>query len=144
MRKHEIATIIYEGGQVDVFNLDMNTAPMQQVLPNNTIYYTQIDYERAKQLRNVGIGLFAGGVGAGVLGYILMVTGAWNLNVGTMAVGAVLFYVSIPVTVAGIVMWPIGQTRMNRINRLSPNGFSLFENEKVQLNLAGNGLRLNF
>jgi hypothetical protein len=53
-----------------------------------------------------------------------------------------------PVMIAGIVMWPIGQSRMNKINRAYPNGFSLFQNEKMQLNMAlgGNnvGLRLNF
>jgi len=146
MRKHEIATIIYEGGQVDVFNLDMNTAPMQQVLPNNTIYYTQADYEKAKRLRNAGIGCFAGGLAASTLGYILIFTGMWGdfyYGIPFLA-GAILVYAGIPTTIAGIVMWPVGQTRMNIINRWNPNGFSLFENEKVQLNLAGNGLRLNF
>ena len=42
-------------------------------------------------------------------------------------------------------MWAVGQTQMNRINQ---HGYSLFESEKMQLNLAisGNrmGLKLNF
>ena len=53
-----------------------------------------------------------------------------------------------PITAAGIVMWAVGQYRMDMIRRINPNGFSLFENEKIQLNLAagGNymGLKLNF
>ncbi|MCL2436064.1 MAG: hypothetical protein FWD09_08035 [Lentimicrobiaceae bacterium] len=144
MKKTEIATIMYEGGQVDVFNLDMNTAPVQQVTPNNTIYYTQADYEKAKRLRDAGIGCFVGGMAAGTIGCILIVAGAWSLNGFPILAGGVLLYASIPVTIAGIVMWPVGQSRMNTIRRFNPNGFSLFENEKVQLNLAGNGLRLNF
>jgi hypothetical protein len=148
MKKTEIASILYENGNVDVFNLDLNTAPAQQIMPNNTNYYTKADYERAMQLRNAGIICFASGIAAGGIGSFLAVMGVFSLNTGTMVVGAILMYACIPTTIVGIVMWPIGQTRMNKINRLNPNGFSLFENEKVQLNLAvgGNsmGLRLNF
>jgi len=142
IKKSGIVTIIYENGQVDVFNIDMSAAPARQITPNKI--YTKADYESAKNLRNAGIGLFAGGVAAGFLGIFIGVAGAGNLNYSAMGVGSFLTWVSIPITISGIIIWPVGQTRMNRINRLNPNGFSLFENEKVQLNLAGNGLRLNF
>jgi len=144
MKKSDIASIIYENGQVDVFNIDLSTAPVWQATPNNTIYYTKADYEKAKRLRDAGVGCFAGGMIAGSLGFIIGVVGGASLNYGAMTIGTLLMCLSAPVTIAGIVMWPIGQTRMNTISRLNPNGFTLFENEKIQLNLAGNGLKLNF
>ena len=144
MKKSEIATIVYEGGQVDVFNMDVNVAPARQVVPNNTIFYTKADYENARRLRNAGVGCFVGGMAAGTIGFVTLIAAAYTFNFGAAYVGSVLIILSCPVTIAGIVMWPIGQTRMNKINRLNPNGFSLFENEKIQLNLATNGLKLNF
>jgi len=59
--------------------------------------------------------------------------------------GIPLAVVGLGLSVPGIVLWAVGQNRMNRINA---DGFSLFENEKIQLNLSvgGNnvGLKLNF
>jgi hypothetical protein len=142
IKKSETATIIYENGQVDVFNLSTTTAP--QAARASAVHYTQADFERAKTLRNAGVGCFVGGVAVGTIGFIVAVAGGFTWNLGAIIAGSLMLYASIPATIVGIVVWPIGQTRMNKINRLNPNGFSLFENEKVQLNLAANGLKLNF
>lgn len=90
------------------------------------------------------MGCFAGGLSGELLGTIIFIAGVVAWNPSTVVIGSILCGISAPVTIAGIVMWPIGQARMNRISRAYPNGFTLFENEKVQLNIAANGLRLNF
>jgi len=154
MKKSEIATIIYENGQVEVFNLSMNTTPAPQSNVYNTTPYTQADFKNAKTLRNIGIGCFAGGLGLSLVGYILAVT-SWEyyggyiyFDGGQAVTGSILNIVGSAATISGIVMWPVGQSRMNKIKRANPQGFSLFENEKVQLNLALGGnnmkLKLNF
>ena len=150
MKKSEIASILYENGQVDVFNLDMQPAYNQQNTFGYTTYYTQTDFNNAKNLRNAGIGCFAGGLALSLTGYILIGT-SFNYyyeNIGQANAGIILWLTGSAATIAGIVMWPVGQVRMNKIRRLNPNGFSLFENEKMQLNmtLGGNnmGFKLNF
>jgi hypothetical protein len=158
MKKSEIATILYANGQVDVFNMSLHTAPMLQQ-PYNTMYYTKTDFDNARKLRNAGIGCFAGGLGLCILGSVLINTsyyytydyysyGSWYNNLPQGIAGSILTTIGSMATIAGIVMWPVGQTKMNKIRRFNPNGFSLFENEKMQLNLAlgGNvaGLKLNF
>jgi len=150
MKKSEIATIMYENGHVEVFNVALNTAPppTQPQMPNNSIYYTKADYQKALALRKAGVGCFIGGLGGTVLGSILFISGALSYEYELAAAGYILMYACVPVGIAGIIMWPIGQSRLNKINRAYPNGFSLFENEKIQLNLAltGNniGLKFNF
>jgi len=151
MKKSNISTILYENGQVDVFSIDMGSSPSAPTVTNNTIYYTQTDYINAKKLRNAGVGCFVGGLGLTLTGLIMVGTVVSNgrVSLDRAVVGSFLFCVVGPcVTVAGIVMWPIGQTQMNTIKRLNSNGVSLFANEKVQLNLAlgGNnmGLKLHF
>jgi len=160
MKKSEIATIIYENGQVEVFNLPPTPTtaptPLPATQPNvyKTPSYTQADLKNAKTLRNIGIGCFAGELGHSILGYVLSAT-SWEyyggyiyFNGGQAIAGSICSIIGSATTISGIVMWPVGQTRMNRIKRANPNGFSLFENEKMQLNLAlgGNsmGLKLNF
>jgi len=152
MRKSEIATILYANGQVDVFNMNMNTAPTWQPTPN-TIFYTKADFDNAKKLRNAGISCFAGGLGLCIIGSVVASTsyyyygwGSWYYNSTQAAVGSALATIGSLTTIAGIVMWPVGQSKMNRIRRMNPNGFSLFENEKVQLNLAidGNNAKIKF
>jgi len=156
MKKSDIVSILYENGSVDVFTMDVKTepAPVQQVVPNNTIYYTKIDYENARRLRDAGVGCFIGGAAGCTLGLILVVAGSTAVannyygynDVSTSAVvGTVLLlFVGPPVLISGIVMWPIGQTRLNTINRFNPNGFTLYQNDKIHLNLAANGIKLNF
>jgi len=154
MRKSDIATIMYANGQVDVFNMNVHTAPTPQPIPSNTIFRTKADYDNARKLRNAGIGCFAGGIMLCITGSVIAGTSyhydyyGWYHSPVQAAVGSALATIGSLTTIAGIVMWPVGQTRMNRIRRLNPNGFSLFENEKMQLNLAidGNvtGFKLNF
>jgi len=75
-------------------------------------------------------------------------TGNYYYEYDQILAGICFIGIGPALTVSGIVMWAVGQTRIDRINRFNPNGFSLFENEKIQLNLAvgGNsmGLKLNF
>lgn len=160
MRKSEIATILYANGQVDVFNMNLHTVPAQYPIQQPYIYYTKTDFDNAKRLRNAGIGCFAGGLGSIVLGSVLLGTSdyyyydpyygyvSWDYNWPQEIAGNVFTSLGCMSTIAGIIMWPIGQTRMNKIKRYNSNDFSLFENDKMQLNLAigGNvaGLKLNF
>ena len=146
MKKSEIATIMYENGHVEVFTMSISTPPppVQQPMPNNSIYYTKADYEKALALRKAGIGCFVGGLGGTVLGSVLFIAGALSWEYELAAAGYILMYASIPVGIAGIIMWPIAQSRLNKINRAYPNGFSLFENEKVRLNLALDGNNVGF
>jgi len=154
MKKSEIATIIYESGQVEVFNL--NAIPQKNTVANPV--FTNSDYLRAKKLRDAGIGCFAAGLAVWVTGaalygaaedsfffftyngtlYYYFDEEMWNAGVSLFAIGGAT-------TISGIVMWAVGQSQMKRINA---NGYSLFENKKMQLNLAlgGNsmGLKLNF
>jgi len=154
MKKSEIATIIYENGQVEVFNL--NTIPPKTAVTNSV--FTNSDYLRAKKIRNAGIGCFASGLAVWITGaalwgaaedsgYFFVYNGKlyyyfdedmWNAGVSLFAIGGA-------VTISGVVMWAVGQSQMKRFNS---SGYSLFENKKMQLNLAvsGNsiGLKLNF
>jgi len=152
MKKSEIATILYESGHVDVFRI-----PQPQTY-YNPYQYTKIDLKNAKDLRNSGIVLFSTGmaftfpIGLSLIfapsGYYDPNYGWWYYNYEQEIAGACFLGIGPALTVSGIVMWAVGQTRMDRINRFNPNGFSLYENEKVQFNLAvgGNsmGLKLNF
>jgi hypothetical protein len=151
MKKLEIASILYANGQVEVFNLSMNTTPpTQQAIPISNVQYVQQDLINAKNLRNAGIICFAGGMGLFVTGLIVAGTSVnyWYIDYEQALAGTILTYVGASSALAGAIMWPIGQIRLNKIRRANPNGFSLFENEKIQLNLAlgGNiaGLKLNF
>ena len=110
--------------------------------------YTQCDMRSAKDMRNTGIALFSTGIAFTFpIGISLFATGLFLNDAQEMA-GVCFMGIGSALTVSGIVMWAVGQTRMDRIKRFNPNGFSLFENEKVQFNLAfgGNsmGLKLNF
>ena len=139
MKKSEIASILYENGYVDVFKF-----PQQQTYN----HYTQCDLRNAKGMRNAGIVLFSSGMAFTFpVGISLFASGLFINDAQVMA-GVCFMGVGSALTVSGIVMWAVGQTRMDKIKRFNPNGFSLFENEKVQFNLAigGNsmGLRLNF
>ena len=154
MKKSDIASILYESGHVDVFNMSISTSPSQTGY--NPRQYTQSDLKSAKALRNAGVALFSTGMAfTFAIGIPLYFT-SWNYdyyyynryNYGQAIAGIVFYSVGSSIIIPGIVMWAVGQTRMNRINRFNPNGFSLFESEKVQFNLAvsGNsmGLKLNF
>jgi len=155
MKKSEISTIMYENGQVDVFNMNMNSTPARPVYQ-----YTQDDFINAKRLRDAGVSCFVIGTAAWITGVAVAAVAFGNgfdtddelwLNKKDKTMYIAGYSVAVVGGVAmipGIVMWAIGQPRMNRIKRANPNGFSLFETEKVQLNLAvgGNnvGLKLNF
>jgi len=152
MKKSEIATILYESGHVDVFRI-----PQPQTY-YNPYQYTKIDLKNAKDLRNSGIVLFSTGMAFTFpMGLSLIFAdsryydpyyGYYRYNDDAFIAGLCFIGIGPALTVSGIVMWAVGQTRMDRINRFNPNGFSLYENEKVQFNLAvgGNslGLKLNF
>jgi len=154
LKKSEIASILYESGHVDVFNMSISTPPPQTGYYQRQ--YTQYDLKRAKNLRNSGVALFSTGMAFTFpIGMSLIFTnygyyygGYYYYNYSQSAAALAFICMGPPITVAGIVMWAVGQTRMNNINRFNPNGFSLFENDKVQLNLAagGNsmGIKLNF
>ncbi|MDR0207168.1 MAG: hypothetical protein LBI45_07945 [Bacteroidales bacterium] len=152
LKKSEIASILYENGHVDVFKIS----------PLPTYYYPhqypKQDLKNAKDLRNSGVILFSAGMAFTFpIGLSLLFTpsryydpysGSYYYNYSQMIAGFCFIGIGPALTVSGIVMWAVGQTRMDRIKRFNPNGFSLFENEKVQFNLAvgGNsmGLKLNF
>jgi hypothetical protein len=141
MKKSEIASILYESGHVDVFKI-----PQHQTY--NPYHYTQCDLRNAKGMRNAGIALFSSGIAFTFpVGISLFASGLFISHEQVIA-GVCFMGVGSALTVSGIVMWAVGQTRMDKIKRFNPNGFSLFENEKVQFNLAigGNsmGLKLNF
>jgi hypothetical protein len=156
MKKSEIASILYESGHVDVFKLP---SPQTYYYPYQ---YTKIDLKKAKDLRNSGIALFSAGMaftfpiglslifGSSYRTYYDPYYGGYYTRYNDDAVLAGICFIGIgpALTVSGIVMWAVGQTRMDRIKRFNPNGFSLFDNEKVQFNMAlgGNsmGLKLNF
>jgi hypothetical protein len=144
MKKSEIASIMYENGQVDVFNIDLTTPPPPNAVVSNSPVYTQRDFNRAKGLRNAGVGCFAGGLGLAITGIALASAGVVDYDDDLIIAGGVLYGIGIPALITGIIMWPIGQSRMFRIMRASPNGFALFENEKVQLNLALGGKNVGF
>jgi hypothetical protein len=155
LKKSEIATILYENGHVDVFKISL---PQTYY---NPYQYTKIDLKNAKDLRNSGIVLFSAGMAFTFpIGLSLIFTasrvyydpyyGYYDryYNQSQSIAGCCFIGIGPALTVSGIIMWAVGQTRMDKINRFNPNGFSLFENEKVQFNLAmgGNamGLKLNF
>ena len=155
MKKSEIASILYENGNVDVFKI-----PLPQTY-FNPYQYTQQDLKKAKDLRNSGVVLFSSGMAFTFPIGLSLIFGSYSTNYDSHygeyyrrynaqagLAGICFIGIGPALTVSGIVMWAVGQTRMDRINRFNPNGFSLFENEKVQLNLAvgGNymGLKLNF
>jgi len=60
LKKSDIASILYENGHVDVFNLNVSMYPSQTIY--NTRQYTQIDLKNAKEIRNARITLFAIGM----------------------------------------------------------------------------------
>ena len=164
LKKSEIASILYENGHVDVFNMSTSTPPQIGYYPYR--YYTQNDLKNAKDLRNAGVTLFSTGMAFTFpIGLTLLFVPSYRYyeqydpytgrpytyrerNYAQSQAGLAFICMGPPITVAGIVMWAVGQYRMDMIRRINPNGFSLFENEKVQLNLAagGNymGLKLNF
>jgi len=134
----EVASVLYENGQVDVFKISQP----------QTYNYPQCEMKYAKSMRDAGIALFSTGMAFTFpIGVTLFSTGVFN-NWNQFYAGVAFIGIGSALTVSGIVTWAVGQTRMDRIKRLNPNGLSLFENEKVQLNLAigGNsmGLKLNF
>jgi len=151
MKKSDIATILYENGNVDVFKLP---SPQNYFYPYHQ--YTKADLKNAKNLRNSGIALFSAGmaftfpIGLSLIfaniNYYDHWYGYWHYNYGQEIAGICFISIGPALTVSGIVMWAVGQTRMDRINRFNPNGFSLFENQKVQLNLAvgGSSMGLKF
>lgn len=156
LKKSEIASILYESGHVDVFNLSITTTPSQSDW--STQKYTQYDLRNAKVLRNTGVSFFTIGMAfTFAIGLPLYLTSYdyyyyydydYYYDYGQEIAGIVFYSIGSAMTIPGIVMWAVGQSRMNHIRRLNPNGFSLFENEKLQLNVAvgGNsmGLKLNF
>jgi hypothetical protein len=153
MKKSEIATIIYENGQVEVFNL--NTIPSKTSATTLNNYHPNY-LKQAKRTRNAGISLFTVGSALWITGVALW-GDSFNYGCdyyyGTLyctgdsdmwLAGICLFSIGSAITIPGIIMWAVGQTKMNRFNS---HGYSLYENEKMQLNLAigGNsvGLKLN-
>jgi hypothetical protein len=152
LKKSEIASILYENGHVDVFKMPI---PQTYYYPYQ---YTKSDLKNSKNLRNAGIVLFSAGmaftfpIGLSLIfadqRYYNPYSKHYYYNDNQLIAGLCFIGIGPALTVSGIVMWAVGQTRMDRIRRFNPNGFSLFENEKVQLNLAigGNtmGLKLNF
>ena len=158
LKKSEIASILYESGYVDVFNLNASPHLPQTAYTQNQ--YTKYDLKRAKSLRNTGISFFSAGmaltfpIGLSLIfadyGYSYSYGYGYykRYNDAAEITGLVFIGIGPAFTISGVIMWAVGQNRMNKINRFNPNGFSLFENEKVQLNLAtgGNymGLKLNF
>jgi hypothetical protein len=148
----EVFMITYENGEKEVFNKLTFTQP-----PTQTKQIISLDLKKAKQLRNAGISCFAIGttlwtIGAGLWGgagyyYYDSYYGytRYDFDEGMWLSGIPLVSIGSAMTVSGIIMWAIGQ---HRINRFNADGYSLFENEKMQLNLAvgGNyiGLKLNF
>jgi hypothetical protein len=151
----DVFMITYENGKKEVFNKQTSTYPSPSPY-YNPYQYTQNDLKNAKNLRNSGVVFFSTGMAFTFpIGLSLLFTAYdyYNPYYGYYRYGqelASLCFIGIgpALTVSGIIMWAVGQTRMDKINRFNPNGFSLFENEKVQFNLAigGNcmGLKLNF
>ena len=152
MKKSEIASILYENGDVEVFNT--NVVP--QTAPQYNSNYSTDDFKKAKGLRNAGISCFSVGlatwvIGSGLFGlndeYVynsVTRTGFYAMSDAALISGITLSTIGGATTITGIIMWAVGQNRMNRFNT---NGYSLFENEKMQLNLAvgtnSMGLKLN-
>jgi len=157
MKKSEISTILYESGRVEVFNLNTISPQSQVSISKAKNVNSDPYYLKAKKMRDAGIGCFAAGS-------TLWITGA-GIWVGALSsyayypdygyyrdrldkiqlAGICIFSIGGATTISGIVMWAIGQKQMKIFNQ---NGYSLFENEKMQLNLAigGNqvGVKLNF
>ena len=96
----------------------------------------------AKWRRNVGIGLAAPGVAMMIIGGVLITNGAIDPNLfgggNQIASGAVVAGVGLPLAIAGIVLWILGQDDLDVVtwrrkqqekNRLSfqvaPGGFGL-------------------
>ena len=161
LKKSEIASILYENGYVDVFNINTSVPP--QFGSYYPYYqYTQYDFKNAKGLRNAGIALFSTGMAFTFpMGLSLLLAPTYkryddywgsyryrDYDDNQQAAGVAFLCMGPPITIVGIIMWSVGQYRMDMIRRFNPNGFSLFENQKVQLNLAvgsnSMGLKLNF
>jgi hypothetical protein len=156
LKKSDIASILYENGLVDVFKLPL---PQTYYYPYQ---YNKIDLKNAKNLRNSGIVLFSAGMAFTFpIGLSLIFADnvyydyspyypypSYRYNYSQEIAGICFISIGPALTVSGIIMWAVGQYRMDMIRRVNPNGFSLFENDKVQFNLAvgGNsvGLKLNF
>ena len=152
LKKSDIAAILYESGHVDVFKM-----PQPQLYNNLYNPYTKVDLKNAKNLRNSGIVLFSSGMAFTYpIGLSLIFAPSRHsydyygdyYDYDKIVSGICFTGIGSALTLSGIIMWAVGQSQMNTINRFNPNGFSLFENEKVQFNLAvgGNsvGLKLNF
>ena len=60
LKKSDIASILYESGHVDVFNMSLTTPSPQA--GSNSRQYTQSDLKNAKALRNAGVVLFSTGM----------------------------------------------------------------------------------
>ena len=154
LKKSEIASIMYENGYVDVFNMNTSTSTPKTAYSTDT--YMQYDMRSAKSLRDAGATLFATGMTFTFpIGFSLLFTSygysnyyGYYYDSAQMISGMVFCSIGSTLLIPGIVMWAVGQTRMDRIRGFNPNGFSLFENKKVQLNLAvgGNymGFKMNF
>ena len=156
MKKADIASILYENGQIDVFKVpDISNVPTQ-IRSNST--FTRNDFYNAKDLRNTGIGLLAISATSVIVGGTLLGVGlkgnTYYDGYGSyyrderedlVISGAVILGVVGPLIIPGIISTIVGQTKVNRINA---DGYSLFENKKTQLNLlvGGNsiGLKLHF
>ncbi len=107
-------------------------------------------YERAKKLRNAGIGLTASGVVLVLVGTVLFLESDVGCPSDTdpfqgcdsgfqkMAVGFSLIGLGAAAVGAGVVLWPLGQVRMSRARA------SLSLAPPPRGSLAGGGLRLQW
>ena len=170
MKKSEISTILYQNGKVDVFNTNTTnnntttTPPTNyNTIPTQTTNvekegYTYEDLYSARRLRNAGITCFSIGAAFLVAGSVLTGIGIedgyyyggyygyeyYSYDEALVIPGAVLITVGGHLIIPGIICWAVGSGRIRRINA---EGISLFENNKMQLNLAvggtSMGLKLN-
>ena len=169
MKKSEISSILYQNGKVEVFNTNNNTTPTPptnyNTIPTQTTEietegYTEYDLYKAKKLKRAGITCFSIGTTCLLTGIGLTITGMvdgyysapyiydgyeyYHYDEEFIIPGAILIAVGAHLLVPGIICWAVGNGKIRRINA---EGISLFENNKMQLNLAvggtSMGLKLN-
>ena len=144
----------YNYAQPNISSTNSNNVVSQteQHYYSNSNNFSTENFRKAKGLRNAGVTCFSVGMaswitGAGLLGsgkivYDVLGNRYWYGYKSNYYAGIALSTIGGATTITGIIMWAVGQKRMNY------DGYSLFENEKTQLNLAvgGNsmGVRLNF
>jgi len=130
MNKSDIASILFENGDFEVFKEEIQRKPIKQKSVTS-------NYQKAKTLRNAGIGLTFGGLGVAVGGlgcYLAMSQNTYKYTAlqayGMYKGGIAMMAVGSSISVAGIICAVTGETRMK-----GNGGFSLLEIDKLKLNM---------